>query len=93
MDAQTLCMNFASELLVLLFGANNLIVRCSVPVGWATERHFKSDNAWSTSSLHTCLLSVGTFCDFRAVVWNNSLQKKQNLKMIHFRFRVSRHYF
>ena len=65
-----------------------------ISVGWATGRqHFKSDYAWSTSSLHTCLLSVSTLCDFRAAIWNNSPQKKnKNLKMIHFRFRVSRHY-
>ena len=52
-----------------------------ISVGWATGRqHFKSDYAWSTSSLHTCLLSVSTLCDFRAAIWNNSPKKKQKLK-------------
>ena len=52
-----------------------------VSVGWATRRqHFKSDHAWCTSLLHTCLLAVSTLCDFRAVIWNNSHQKKTKLK-------------
>ena len=52
-----------------------------ISVGWATGRqHFKSDYAWSTSSLHTCLLSVSTLCDFRAAIWNNSPKKKTKLK-------------
>ena len=48
-------------------------VQTRVSLGWATRRqHFKSDNVWSTSSLHTCLLSVSTLCDFRAAIWTNS---------------------
>ena len=102
LNITTRCPNTLHELCIRIVGASVwrehiLIVRSNmsrhVSVGWATGRqHFKSDFARSTSSLHTCLLSVSTLCDFRAAIWNNSPKKNKNLKMIHFRFRVSRYY-